>query len=142
MNLTNLAAAIREDMTTIKVKFYNTSTKELTEKDYTYKCKRDLAQQLEEGDLVAVNAESASNYKHTAIAIVQSVDEEPDIDLDSNQRTLKWAICKIDEAEAKHRQLEDEKVGKKLRLQKSQNCRKQALSLLGLTQEEARKLLT
>lgn len=139
MNLTNLAASLRENMTTIEVHFI-TDGREWTEKKYTYKCDRFLADTLTEGDVVVVHAENNHNYKHTALAVVKAIHDEPDIDLDAKQ-TLKWVMCSVPIDFTKAKQAEDEKLGKQLRVQHAKSCRERALSMLGLSPEEAKQLL-
>lgn len=140
MNLTNLAASLREDMTTIEVFFTSRDGGIHREKAYTYKCDRFIAEQLARGDLVAVHAENNANFKHVAIAEVVRVHDEPDIDLD-NKKTLKWVICHIPFVKAHEKQEVDEEVGKQLRTKQAQNCRERALQMLGLTPEDAKLLL-
>lgn len=136
MNMTNLAASLRDDMTTITVRFVTN----LSSGPYTYKCPRTLAQTLEEGDLLAVDANNEMNYECVGLAVVDKIHDEPQLDLEW-KRPYKWVICKVYYAEARARQAKDEEVGKKLSDKKMRNCRDQALAALGMTSEEAQKLL-
>lgn len=136
MNMTNLAASLRDDMTTITVRFVTN----MTSGPYTYKCPKALAFNLAAGDLLAVDANNDMNYNCVGLAVVEEVHDEPQLDLEW-KRPYKWVICKVDYEAASARQKKDEEVGKKLSDKKMRNCRDQALAALGLTSEEAQKLL-
>lgn len=140
MNLTNLAASLREDMTTIEVFFTSRDGGIHREKAYTYKCDRFIADQLEPGDIVALHAENNANYKHVTLGEVVRVHDEPDINLE-DKKTLKWVICHVPIAKAHEKQERDEELGKTLRAKQAQNCRERALQMLGLTPEDAKLLL-
>lgn len=140
MNLTNLAASLRENMTTIEVFFTSREGGIHREKAYVYKCERFIADQLLEGDLVVVHAENSHNYKHMAIAQVARIHDEPDIDLE-DKKTLKWVACKVPVEEVLLTQESDEEIGKQLRIKQAQNCRERALQMLGISKDEAKQLL-
>lgn len=139
MNMTTLAAMLREDLTTIVVRFVNLDTSDFNERLYTYKCTRELAETLERGDIVVVAAKNADNPNGVQTAYVQYVHDEPQLDLE-NKRGYKWALCKVDVGELENRQAIDERVGKQLEQRRALSCRDQALAALGLTANDAKLL--
>lgn len=129
MNLTNLAASLRSNMTTVKACFTNRGGN--LSRPYTFKITLDMARQVEPGTLLAVMAQSDHNPQNVGLAVVDSVDDFPDIDLDF-ERDYKWVIAIVDAKVAEARQAEDAQVGKRLRRQKVESYRQQVLHSMGI----------
>lgn len=141
MNLHNAAAIVRDDVTTVRVVHTHDLKGGLSDtacaKRYNYKILRTLAKELDKGTLVAVK-----NAKGPALAIVEEVHDEPQIDLDNDHHiNYRWAFQIIDTSEVEKREAEDEKIVERLRAQKRRSVREQTLAALGLSQTDVQLLL-
>lgn len=87
MKTHNVAILLDDTITTIKVKFVGKHSP--TESNYTFLCKKELANTLGKDDMVVVNT-----INGFAVVRVEEVHEEADIDLDSRYN-YQWAFQKV-----------------------------------------------
>lgn len=133
VNLKNMAALIREDITTIRVSHDNET------KTYVYLCPSDLAQQLrargyapgykavEGGAQVLVR-----NRRGVTLGDVVEVHTEPQIDMDY-QGQYRYAFALVDTSRVDQLEREDAVIYEKLKQQKKRSVRDQVLATLGIT---------
>ena len=130
MNLTNVAALLRDDTTTVVVRHLN-DTRVDGSAEYTYKALKSLAATLKIGDQVLVK-----NTKGVSIAEVHVVHDEPQIDLESKGSkaiNFRWAFQRVDAETAERLEEEDRQIVDRLKSRQVQNTRDQAMAMLGIT---------
>lgn len=130
INMKNVAALIRDDITTVKV-MHDESVKV-----YTYKCKKDLARTLEVDDQVMVK-----NANGVTTGEVKGVDKEADIDINGSKVVTAWIFQKVDTSEVEELEKEDRLVEKRIKKMQARSAREQALAALGINQDNTANLL-
>lgn len=121
MNSANLAALFQENMTTVKVVFDTSDFEDHKEdleyleggRKYTYKIHKGMT--LSIGDWVVVPARGDLN-----IVRVVEIDDEPDLDYDSNTIKYQWVIQRID-LDSYYELMEGEEKFKKMLLNVKKN---------------------
>ena len=129
MNLTNVAALLRDDTTTIKV-VHNDDTRTGAEKEYIYKILKTTANELKNGDHVIVK-----NSQGIRLAQVIEIHDEPQIDLESKGSkaiNFRWAFQRVDTDTAEMLETQDREIVDRLKSRQVQNTRDQAMAMLGI----------
>lgn len=144
MNLKNAALLLCEDLTTVKVragawtKDSDTRESDFSVKQfgsrnlYTYLVTRDLASTLKRGDKVSVQGKNPGSLSY---ATVESVDQEADIQVDSDIE-YKWVFCKVPLAEVDFYEQRVEALYYRIAEKQRGNAKQQLLNALGLTGSE------
>ena len=130
MNLTNVAALLREDTTTIKV-VHNDDTRTGAEKEYIYKILKTTANELKNGDHVIVK-----NSQGIRLAQVIEIHDEPQIDLESKGSkaiNFRWAFQRVAIEDVEMLETQDREIVDKLKTRQVKNTREQALAMLGIS---------
>lgn len=106
-----IANMIREDITSVKCVFVNDNNYE-QKKQYTFKCKLDLAKDLNVGDLVIVEAGDKDKVQ---VVKLERVDEVASFD--ENIR-YKWVFGKVDKEYLEELKTEDKRIEENLEARK------------------------
>jgi len=128
-NMKNVAALVRDDITTVRVTHDNTS------KVYTYKITKELAKQLEAGDLVLVK-----NAHGVTTGTVEKIHSEPEIEIQGATITA-WVFQKVDTAEVEQLEKDDRLIEKRISKLQAKSARDQALAALGIQADQTQGLL-
>lgn len=123
MNLNTVASLVREDLVTIAGTFRGNVASE-----YTFKCTRELAGTLAEGDKVLVRCKE----KGISFVTVRAIHDEALLDV-SAEHDYKWAFQKVDVEVCVALEQMDEAIAEKLKAQQRVSARQQVLGSLGIT---------
>lgn len=130
MNLTTMAALVRDDVTTITVNMRDSN------KDFIFLCTRELADHLQEAVEPYVVVKTS---RGVGTGIVQEVHDEPVVDAEDG-RSYRWAFQMVDEAELRKQETITGVIEERLKSRRKQTRREQALAALGMSQDEVKAL--
>jgi len=128
-NMKNVAALVRDDITTVNV------THEHTSKVYTYKVTKELAKKLQVNDIVLVK-----NAHGITTGTIMKVHSEPEIEIQGVAISA-WVFQKVDTAEVEQLEKDDRLIEKRINKLQARSARDQALAALGIQADQTQGLL-
>lgn len=145
MNFNHVAAIANSNVTTYSVVFASISengktnayVKGALEKEYTFKCTRSQAEELQKKEFPIVVVQSAGSLN---LAVVVDVHDEPEIDTAASFQ-YKWVVCEVDLSEMENAIAEELRLVQALRKQQRSTYRDQLIKSLGFNSEHDLQLL-